>query len=148
MIIIDQMEIRYHEEEGVGEIFENREIFQFDSMLPYVEEGWEFVPLPSIRGERSVSPVHMSYNVINPNSRQRKLAMEYMSLLAEMPLYCGEDSADQFPLLADIFHNRSRCIYGNYADYGDALSEYVRGTISEDEAVERITEYTERRLLQ
>lgn len=145
---IDQMEIRYNESTEYQELFAEDELFQFDNMMPYVEAGWEFLPLPSINGEVSVSPVQMGYNVINPNSEKQELAMEYMSLLAEMGQYARKDTAQQYPLLADIFENRVKCIYGNYAEYGNALDAYCNGEMTEDEAVEAIAEQTRRRMQQ
>lgn len=145
---ISQMEIRYNENTEYQELFAEDYLFQFDNMMPYVEAGWEFLPMPSINGEVSVSPVQMGYNVINPNSEKQELAMEYMSLLAEMGQYARKDTAQQYPLLADIFENRAKCIYGNYAEYGDALDAYCNGEMTEDEAVEAIEEQTRRRMQQ
>ena len=44
--------------------------------------------------------------------------------------------------------NRAKCIYGNYAEYGDALDAYCNGEMTEDEAVEAIEEQTRRRMQQ
>lgn len=145
---IEHMDIRYYQGEGVPEIFENGELFAFDNMEPYVREGARCVPLPSINGETSVSPIRVGYNIVNPNSGQTELAMEYMSLLAECGLYTMKDSAKQYPLLEDIFVNHAKCVFGDFADYGGALEGYVSGTMTEDEAIQEITELTQRKLYQ
>lgn len=145
---IEHMDIRYYQGEGVPEMFENGEIFAFDTVEPHVEEGWEFVPLPSINGEASVSPVHLRYNIVTPNSSQVELSMEYMSLLAECGFYTMKDSAEQYPLLEDVFENHAKCVFGNFADYGGALEGYVNGVMTEDEAIQEITELTQRKLNQ
>ena len=111
-------------------------------------EGVKFVPLPSINGETSVSPVRLIYNIVNPNSGQIELAMEYMSLLAECGLYTMKDSAGQYPLLESVFENHAKCVFGNYADYGGTLEGYVNGTMTENEAIQEITELTRRKLNQ
>ncbi len=145
---IENMDIRYYQGEGAPEIFENGELFAFDTMEPYVGEGVKFVPLPSINGETSVSPVRLIYNIVNPNSGQIELAMEYMSLLAECGLYTMKDSAGQYPLLESVFENHAKCVFGNYADYGRTLEGYVNGTMTENEAIQEITELTRRKLNQ
>jgi hypothetical protein len=145
---IENMDIRYYQGEDVPEIFENGELFAFDTMEPYVGEGVKFVPLPSINGEISVSPLRLIYNIVNPNSGQTELAMAYMSLLAECGLYTMKDSAKQYPLLEDIFVNHAKCVFGDFVDYGGALEGYVSGAMTEDEAIQEITELTQRKLNQ
>lgn len=142
---IEGMDIRYYEGEGAPELFENGELLGFGATNYYMESGKEFLPLPSICGETSVSPLKIRYCMINPNSSQIETALEYTSLLAECGSYAMKETADQYPLIAELYENHVKCIFGSHADYGTALEEYITGTMTEDEAIAEITELTRRR---
>lgn len=142
---IKEMDIRYYQGEGYPELFENGEMIGFESVGVYAETGMEFLPLPAIYGEEPISPVKLRYNIINPNSERTEVAMEYVSMLAECGTYARKDTAEQFPLIADLYENHARCVFGSHAEYGTALENYVNGTMTEEEAIAEITELTRRK---
>ena len=74
--------------------------------------------------------------------------MESVSLLAECGSYTLKDSAGKYPLLADVFENHAKCIFGNCADYSGALEKYVSGIMTEEETIRQIEEQTQRKLNQ
>ena len=116
-------------------------------------EGWRVLPFPKLQSDSEKNPVGMAYAFINPYSKQKEAALEYLEIILEnqdafvrMPLFFREDmeyyeqyydtSMPVFQDIYEIFKNSD--IYCRYSwDSSDEyITDYQHGLISFDEAIE------------
>ena len=143
---IDEMSLKYSEEYYDDDLFLNGEIAGFGSAETYVAYRYSLVPLPSINGEPPVAPFTVGYHVVNPNSSQKENAMLYMEKLAEQSRYFNKNTAGQYPKLAEVMERDAKRLFGNQAEYGDAIDQYVNEKITAEEAIAWIEDQTDIRV--
>lgn len=117
-------------------------------------EGWRVLPFPKLASDSEKGIVSMAYAFINPYSRQKEAALEYLEVILEnqdafvrMPSFFREDleyyepyydtSMPVFQEIYEIFKNAD-VFCGHSWDLSDEfVTEYQRGLITFDEAIKR-----------
>lgn len=117
-------------------------------------EGWRAMPFPKLENEQEDNIIYLYYAYVNPYSTRKEAAIEYLEVIAsdqaaitQLPIFFREDigyyedlydtSMPAFLDLYEIFKNSA--VYYRYSwDLSDEyITDYQRGLITFDEAIER-----------
>lgn len=117
-------------------------------------EGWRVLPFPKFASESEKNLVGLTYAYINPYSKQKAAAIEYLETVLDNQVqlvkavsFFREDMEyyepyynTSLPAFQDIYdiHKNSDVMCGYSWDlYTDYITDYQRGLITFDEAIER-----------
>ncbi len=117
-------------------------------------EGWRVLPFPKLQSASEKNLVALSYAYVNPYSKQKEAATEYLEVVLEgqekcisMPLFFREDmefyepyydtSAPAFQDLYGIFRDADVTLGYAWDLSTEYITDYQRGLISFDEAIDR-----------
>lgn len=116
-------------------------------------EGWRVLPFPKLQSDSEQGVVSMQYAFVNPYSQQQDAAVEYLEVIAanqsrivRTPVFFREDieyyenlydtSMPAFQDLYEIFRNSAMDCNFSWDLHDEYITDYQRGLITMDEAIE------------
>ena len=101
----------------------------------------------SIAGEQGTFEVKQTYIMVNPNSKKKEQAIAYLEAMYQNPVV-GEDiflfPNEDYPEIQELMEHHA-CYSLEYSDkireMNMLLKPFLEADMSEDEAIEKLTEY-------
>ncbi len=122
------------------------EILGWPQLSEYVMDPNCPIAAPSIAGESGKCPVYQMFAVVNPNSKHKEEAVDYLEYLCQTGRIEGNPllyADEEHPELVDFMENRMVSSFEwkiSDAEIYPILWEFLDGEISEDEVIEKLTQ--------